>query len=553
MAVGEVKKKWQISQVSWTDWVALDPYYWLEHSFQYSANINCDDELHWIKLSQKVINSSSYSKCQLVSWGNQWVIALWLNWWWVSKISCDGSSISGSSFWPNALKNPNIDNIPWTIFQDRFWYWVSVSWVNWVVAIDKGWNYVAYAPIDHPEATDESIETPVPVDQQITMWQAITAILNYNNTRLVVACGTEIWVYYPELDRTWETIWWQQVLPWHTWWKKVLDYEAWVMVVWLTCTFEYLKVWAVDEWWNTKIYYYQGNNNLRDTFVYNVIDLTWEKVTRVYSINSVDYYVTSVDWTDWYVNLNKMIGNVPVPLFKQRAWLTALDINFKDPYFVWPCSIDAGYQMWAFYIADSYWVFKFNFSPNSYDKGYMKWKLFSSTTEPHWLCINQNFLYVSYDDWVHAVRIYDTGKDWYQDEWVLISREFEWKEWGTFTKMLDEIRLAYELNPLTDDNWSIDIYVSPNNLWTWTDPEDDEWWYKVLHIDQTNWNTRTEKSNLFNDLDNWESAFKFDWQTITYAIVIKVWDAIQATPIVRQLDIIYHTKDKLNNVYDIQN
>jgi hypothetical protein len=28
----------------------------------------------------------------------------------------------------------------------------------------------------------------------------ITAILNYNNTRLVVASGQEIWVYYPELD-----------------------------------------------------------------------------------------------------------------------------------------------------------------------------------------------------------------------------------------------------------------------------------------------------------------------------------------------------------------
>lgn len=29
----------------------------------------------------------------------------------------------------------------------------------------------------------------------------ISAILNYNNARLVVACGTDIWVYYPELDR----------------------------------------------------------------------------------------------------------------------------------------------------------------------------------------------------------------------------------------------------------------------------------------------------------------------------------------------------------------
>jgi hypothetical protein len=72
-----------------------------------------------------------------------------------------------------------------------------------------------------------------------------------------------------------------------------------------------------------------------------------------------------------------------------------------------------------------------------------------------------------------------------------------------------------------------------------------------MHIDQTNAWTRTEKSNLFNDLDEWKSAFKFDWQTITYAIVITRWTEHKATPIVRQIDIKYHTKDKTNNVYNI--
>lgn len=87
----------------------------------------------------------------------------------------------------------------------------------------------------------------------------------------------------------------------------------------LTCTFEYLKVWTVDEGRNTKVYYYQGNNNLRSTFVYNVVDLTGEKVLRAYSINGTDYFITSIDGTDGYVNLNKMVGNVPVMLFHQRA------------------------------------------------------------------------------------------------------------------------------------------------------------------------------------------------------------------------------------------
>jgi len=32
------------------------------------------------------------------------------------------------------------------------------------------------------------------------MQPGITAILNYNNSRLVVATGQDLWVYYPELE-----------------------------------------------------------------------------------------------------------------------------------------------------------------------------------------------------------------------------------------------------------------------------------------------------------------------------------------------------------------
>jgi hypothetical protein len=81
-----------------------------------------------------------------------------------------------------------------------------------------------------------------------------------------------------------------------------------------------------------------------------------------------------------------------------------------------------------------------------------------------------------------------------------------------------------------------------------------DWWFHVMHIDQWNIGTRTEKSELVNQLGpSWISAFKFDWQTITYAIVINNWTQTKATPIVRQIDINYHTKEKLNDVYNINN
>lgn len=561
MAVGEAKKQARsgnvISQVSWTDWTAQDVYYWLEHSFQYSANINCDDEMHGIKLASKAIKTSSFAKCDLVSWGNYWVYALPIDGGDVKLISCNWSSISGgNSLWTiNAWTNV----VPGTIFQDYFWFWVNTSTVGWLYKIRNGSSTMTpIAPYDHTDYTDEVIWDAS--TKTVPMWGAITAILNYNNTRLVVATGATatsnaaIWVYYPELDATnprginYNV----SAVAWETGWKKVLDYEAGVTVVSLTCTFEYLKVRAVDEWWNTKVYYYQGNNNLRSTFVYNVIDLTGERVLRAYSINGTDYFITSIDGTDGYVNLNKMIGNVAVPLFHQRAWLTQYDINTKAPYFVWPTGIKATYKSGRFYIADAYGVFQFKYTPQGYDKGYMKWWL-KNNKKVYWVCENKGFLYVSYEDWCCAMRLYDTGKDGYQDQWVLISREFEGKEGGTVTKMLDEIRLNYEMNPLTNKNWTIDVYVSPNNLWkdthTFTEANN---WYHAMHISQTNAGTRAEKSNLFNNL--WggsQSSFKFDWQTLTYAIVINLWTEDEATPIVRQIDIKYHCKDKTNNVYDI--
>lgn len=65
------KGKGTISDVSWRDMLAQDPYYGLSNSFQYSENINCDDELHGIKLSQKIDSRSDCANCQLISGGDK--------------------------------------------------------------------------------------------------------------------------------------------------------------------------------------------------------------------------------------------------------------------------------------------------------------------------------------------------------------------------------------------------------------------------------------------------------------------------------------------------
>ena len=67
------------------------------------------------------------------------------------------------------------------------------------------------------------------------------------------------------------------------------------------------------------MYYYQGNNNLKSTFVYNVVDLTGTKVLRIYGINNIDYYTASLDGSSNYITFNKLVGDTPYMLLKQRA------------------------------------------------------------------------------------------------------------------------------------------------------------------------------------------------------------------------------------------
>lgn len=596
MATWEKRITNQISQVSWVDWTAMDVYYWMNHSFQYSQNINTDDEMHGIKLSTKAVFTPYYSKSQLTSLGNNWIVALDVNW--VAKPTYfdENNFLDGwSTWWTEPKVDENYQVCPGTVFQDYFWY--SVSWGQdnqaAMAAVNVANHNSIYIskPRDHTESTDESIEDPT--DILLPMTWAVTAILNYNNTRLVVACWQDIWVYYPELDInspvTHPLNPWQAEDRWKTWWKKVLSYEDWITIVWLTCSFEYLKVRAVDEGWNTKVYYYQGNNNLRNTFVYNLVDLTWVRVTRVYNVNGIDYYISSIDWTDWYVDLYKLVGNTPVKLFQKRWGLDPLDVNTKAPYFVWPCWLNAAYHSWRFFIADFYWLFQFTYNPEWFDKWYMKWRLKKERWDTTWkqvygVCENKWRLYVSTEEWCYVMRAIDTWKPpinitsakrseiktrdnlseaqtkrrldwWYQEDGILISREFEWKEGWTVTKMLDEVRVNYEMNPLTNHNGDIDIYVSPNNLWKDSDPSwNNDYWFKAMELSQKNSKTRAEKSNQVNNLgDNWTSSFMFDRQTITYAVKITRGTETHATPIVRQVDIKYHCKDKVNNVYNLKN
>ena len=573
MASGEKYLKDTLSDVSWREGFSQDPYYWLSNSYQYSENLNTDDELHGIKLSQKA-NFASWvcPNCQLVQTGAK-IFAIPLDWWtvkyfdgddWDSPKNAkrkDGEDLTITS---TSSTKYNIMYWDWVVFQDYVWFWLwvqtSTQLASGLCRVNVSWSdWETVAPHDHTEATDESISNPS--DDAWWMQSFITAILNYNNTRLVVWVWQDLRVYYPELDQYGKQQW---VTFGQTWLKKVQHFENWCTIIALTCTFQYLKVRVTDEWWNTKVYYYQWNDDLRNTFVYDMVDLTNTKVLRVYPVNWIDYYTASLDWTHGFVSFNKLLWTTVIPIFKQRPWLSDYDANQKATYFIWPTSHNASYLDGKFYVADSYGVRKFNCvntRTDTVDRWYLKWKLNSSTTNTPWLAICENFVYVSDENWLWQMRTYDTWVDGYQQKWLLISREMEWKYGGCVSKMLDEIRLHFELNPLisnSQDAWDIDIYVSPNNMWRNVDPDSDSTgWYHVMHIDGSkssqNRKTRYEKTNQLNNLNSWSPAFEFDWETITYCVVIRRWSSnAQWTPVVREVQMQYHLKGKTNNIYDIQ-
>jgi hypothetical protein len=577
------KRKEVINQVSWSDLFSQDSYYWLQNSFQYSENINADDEMHGIKLAQKVrsYGRNELKDCQLVeAW--DWVRAFPIkNWWKIYKFNKDS--------WNDIddMKEISWVNVPaphthwsyttevgrWCIFQEYFWLNVnlgvssqSVTWFFRINLSNTNPTWEVYIPYDHKEDTDESISDENTKTDMMS--NAVTYVLNFNNSRLIVACWNELRCYYPELDKSnpGSPIYSQYAQPGHTWWKKVQTFWWWHYILALTCTFEYLKVRVQDHWYNTKVFYYQANNDFRSTFVYNQIDLKNTKVGRVYSINGIDYYTTILDWgwtdetqNDWLIALNKLLGSTPVQIFTRKWWLVSEDIFSKAWYFIGPTALDACYLDGNIYMADVHWVFKFKYNPSWKDPWYLKWKIHDWKVLPTWLAICQNYIYLSDASWLHQMRLYDTWEDDYQEEWILISREFEWNKFQwCFTKFLDEIRLNYELNPEISNanNGYIDVYVSPNNTWTDTNPSWTwtDWWFKVMRIEWDMKKTRTQISHLLNNYETniGETSFEFDRQTITYAIKIHVWNDTKATPIVREVQLWYHTKGKTNQIYDIK-
>lgn len=246
-------KNGSISEVSWRNMLSQDPYFGLKSSFQYSENINCDDELHGIKLSQRIMSKDECANCQLISAGDM-----------VFAVPMAGGSIkyfekntrpsgySSSRFPGDTVKTVSGTGVSGNvgeavIFQDKLrasYYSNTESTFCRVQKPSAGGTPTELttptAIYDHIEDSDDSISSISQLGVTTfngTMGPGVNQVLNFNNTRLVCGVGQDLRVYYPELDKTGETQWdpntqtMRAVAFGETGWKKVQRFEAGCQIV----------------------------------------------------------------------------------------------------------------------------------------------------------------------------------------------------------------------------------------------------------------------------------------------------------------------------------
>lgn len=531
--------------------VTDDPFMGMPWSFQYAENLNVFDDPRGIKLTTGWSSTANYKACKLVSAGD-YVIAIPTTWD-VKKISPENRP-SGTTIWHLTNSMTPSDA---TIFA---WY------VNVVASLNDRLGVIFAYPLDTgtqktflPQDTTERWGTGT-----ITMWNQTpnycNCIANFNNSMMLVGNWNYLRAYNPAddtggtyVDPTYGDV--------HgSGWKIVKVYDVDTEIMDISPKADYVEIFLSDSAGNTKIHYYPWIFDMEDSGLMKSVNLPNTRVQRVYPHMTKEMIVISYDGSNNNVSLREVLGYETYPVMRShRAGLSPYDVQHKLWFFTWPCSEDMAWYEWRAYIADVEGIWELNwYDAKKMPVATLRWKFYDEDDDktPFWLAIAKDYIFVSYNDKAYCARIYDTANPYgYADEWMLISRAIETEYGGEFTKQLVKWIVQFEMNNLTNENGSIDIYVCGNRE---RNSPNDDCWIKIAHIDQSDadfsdsgeTNNSLTQYNIgtcvhrFDNAGDW--SFMQDRQVIEYKVVIHRWDEDNASPVLRSLLMQYDVKEKTN-------
>lgn len=527
--------------------VTDDPFVGLPWSFQYAENLNVFDDPRGIKLTTMWRKSANFKACKLVS-GGDYVVAI-PNTWDVKKVSPESRPS-----W-QTIGNLTADITPYdaVIFGGYVWVIASKNDRYWAIRafpLDT-WTQKVYVPVDRKN-WDENVD--------IIMWvntpTYCNCICNFNNSMILAGNWNYLWVYNPADDLgivPWTELYWYG-------WKIVKAYDAWTEIVEIAPKADYVEIFLQDSAGNTKIHYYPWIYDMEDSGLMKSVELPNTRLQRVYPHMTKEMVVVSLDGSNNNVSLREIIGYETYPVMRShRAWLSPYDVQHKLGFFTWPCGYDMAWYDGRAYVADVEWIREFNwYDANKMPVGNLRWKFYDEDEDktPFGLAIAKDYIFVTYNDYAYCARIYDTANPaWYVDEWMLISRAIETEYGWEFTKQLVKWMVQFEMNNLTDENGSIDIYACGNR--ERNSPNDDAWVH-IAHIDQNDadFSDSGESNNgltqynigtcvhRFDNAGDW--GFMQDRQVIEYKVVIHRGTEENASPVLRSLLFNYDVKEKTN-------
>ncbi|MDR2416319.1 MAG: hypothetical protein LBD75_07155 [Candidatus Peribacteria bacterium] len=140
---------------------------------------------------------------------------------------------------------------------------------------------------------------------------------NFNNTLLLIGVGKELWTYgkMPDVNNPQgESI---------EGFTLIKEFEPGIEIVGISPGREYVKIFTVDEGFNSKIQYFQGSFDMADAGVINCVELSNQEIQRVYPLGTTDYYTNHIKTGNASIanaiQFKKVVGYEDYTILKMHA------------------------------------------------------------------------------------------------------------------------------------------------------------------------------------------------------------------------------------------